>query len=110
MARVKALTQSMYYVLLSLEEERHGYEIMQYVDWLTEGRVKIGPGTLYTLLARFEEESLIRMVAEKDNKKTYRRTEKGKLALEAEMDRLRMMLSHGEGIKGGRADEFEDRT
>ena len=55
----RILTQPMYYVLLSLREQRHGYEIMQYVEWLTKGRVKIGPGTLYSLLSKFEEDEWI---------------------------------------------------
>ncbi len=67
----------MYYVLLSLKESRHGYEIMQYIDELTDGRVKVGPGTLYSLLARFEEDDYIEMVSEEDNKKTYIITSKG---------------------------------
>ena len=62
MARKKldTLTEQMYYVLLSLTEERHGYGIMQYVSELTRGRVAIGAGTLYALLGRFEKEGLIR--------------------------------------------------
>ena len=66
---VKALTQPMYYILLSLKESRHGYEIMQYIDWLTDGRVKVGPGTLYSLLSRFEEDDYIEMVSSEDGKK-----------------------------------------
>lgn len=75
----KPLTQPMYYILLSLREERHGYEIMQYVEWLTDGRVTIGPGTLYSLLSRFEDDDSIEMVSKKgqqenlfDNKKRAR--------------------------------------
>ena len=52
MARKKldTLTEPMYYVLLSLVEERHGYGVMQYASQLTGGRVAIGAGTLYALL------------------------------------------------------------
>ncbi len=58
--KLESLTEPRYYVLLALyEEPRHGYGIMQYVNQLTQGRVAVGAGTLYALLARFEEEQLI---------------------------------------------------
>ena len=54
---LKVLTESMFYVLLSLlRQDRCGTEIVQYVDDTTAGRVSLGPGTLYTILAKFEEE------------------------------------------------------
>lgn len=57
---LKVLTESMFYVLLSLlRQERCGAEIVQFVDDITAGRVPLGPGTLYTILARFQEEGLI---------------------------------------------------
>ena len=56
---LKVLTESMFYVLLSLlRQDRCGTEIVQYVDDTTAGRVSLGPGTLYTILAKFEEEGL----------------------------------------------------
>ncbi len=103
----KPLTQPMYYILLSLREKRHGYEIMQYVDWLTDGRVTIGPGTLYSLLARFEADELIEMVSKKDNKKTYQLTESGKEVLTTEIERLEHLLNDAK--RGGDKDAFQNR-
>ena len=61
---LKVLTESMFYVLLSLlRQERCGTEIVRYVDDATAGRVPLGPGTLYTILAKFQEEGLIREAA-----------------------------------------------
>lgn len=105
----KALTQPMYYILLSLKEKRHGYEIMQYIEWLTEGRVKVGPGTLYSLLSRFEEDDYIKMVSDDDNKKTYLITEIGEGVLEFEIDRLRQLLNDANLVKGGNENEFQNR-
>ena len=51
----QTLTEPMYYILLSLLRDNHGYGIMQMVEELTEGRVAIGAGTLYSLLGRFEK-------------------------------------------------------
>lgn len=44
--RLETLTEQMFYVLLSLREERHGYGIMQAITELTAGRVSVGAGTL----------------------------------------------------------------
>ena len=106
MAKQRALTQPMYYVLLSLKESRHGYEIMQYIDELTDGRVKVGPGTLYSLLARFEEDDYIEMVSEKDNKKTYVITSKGNRLLNGEIRRLKSLLNDANKVLGGGLDEI----
>lgn len=103
----KPLTQPMYYILLSLREERHGYEIMQYVEWLTDGRVTIGPGTLYSLLSRFEENKYIQMVSKKENKKIYLITGLGHEILNREIKRLENLLN--DARKDGENDEFQNR-
>ena len=90
--QLKNLTEPMYYILLALQRENHGYGIMQDVEELTGGRVAIGAGTLYTLLGRFEREEIIRQVAEEDRRKTYIITEKGRQLLDEEIQRLRMLL------------------
>mgnify|MGYP001151516381 CR=1 FL=1 len=95
----------MYYILLSLKEERHGYEIMQYIEKLTDGRVKVGPGTLYSLLSRFEEDGYIEMVSDDDNRKTYLITDLGDEVLNKEIGRLRLLLKDASRVIGGRIDE-----
>ena len=102
----KPLTQPMYYILLSLREKRHGYEIMQYIEWLTEGRVTVGPGTLYSLLSRFEDNEYINMVSQKDNKKTYLITSLGTVVLNKEIKRLEQLLNDS---KRSDEDEFQNR-
>lgn len=106
----RALTQPMYYILLSLKEKRHGYGIMQYIEWLTDGRVKVGPGTLYSLLSRFEKDEYIEMVSDGSNKKTYLITDKGKEILDREIERLELLLNDARGVKGGNEDEFQNRN
>lgn len=91
----------MFYLLLSLKEERYGYEIMQYIEELTEGRVVVGPGTLYSLLSRFEEDSYINMLSEEDNRKTYIITKKGEKLLNKEIERLEKLLEDAKKVKGG---------
>ena len=50
----QTLTEPMYYILLALLEECCGVDIMEKVNALSHGRVQVGPGTLYAMLARFE--------------------------------------------------------
>jgi DNA-binding PadR family transcriptional regulator len=89
------LTETAYYVLISLNEPRHGYGIMQHVEELTGGRIKIGAGTMYGSLSRMEKEGLINSVAEEERKKIYEISEKGKILLKLEMTRLEELLEHG---------------
>ena len=89
------LTEAAYYVLISLNEPRHGYGIMQHVEKLTNGRIKIGAGTMYGNLSRMEKEGLISSVAEEDRKKIYKLSEKGKIVLKLELERLEELLDHG---------------
>ena len=102
MARKKldTLTEPMYYVLLSLVEERHGYGVMQYASQLTGGRVAIGAGTLYALLDRFERDGLLIRTRLEDNRKYYRLTADGRKVLEEEFDRLRRQVADGAAIFG----------
>lgn len=96
--KLETLTEQMYYVLLSLTWERHGYGIMQYVAELTDGRVSIGAGTLYALLARFEEEGLITLTDTREGRKYYTLTPVGMQTLEQEYDRLRRQVSDGAAL------------
>lgn len=93
--QLKTLTEPMYYILLSLLKENHGYGIMQMVDELTEGRVQVGAGTLYSLLGRFEKEKIIVQVAEENRRKIYKITEKGETLLREEYDRLNHLVADG---------------
>lgn len=77
----------MYYILLALLTENHGYGIMQTVEKLTDGRVVIGAGTLYSLLGRFEKEGFIEQTAERERRKIYVITESGRKILQEEYNR-----------------------
>lgn len=96
------LTEPMYYILLALLDECCGVDIMDLVEDLSRGRVRIGPGTLYTLLSRFEQESMIKEIQIQGRKRWYRITEKGKERLREEQERLRAQLADGERRLEGR--------
>lgn len=101
--KLKTLTEQMYYVLLSLTEERHGYGIMQCAAQMTDGRVTMGAGTLYALLARFEKEGLIVHTHTEDNRKYYRLTLEGRKTLEEEYARLCRQVADGAAALGKEA-------
>ena len=91
------LTEPMYYVLMSfLRQDMCGTEITEFVDRKTQGRVNLGPGTLYTLLARFLDEGLIKETQVDGRRRTYRITPKGRAAFQEELDRLRACAADGE--------------
>ena len=91
------LTDPMYYVLMSfLRRERCGTEITEFVEHKTGGRVRLGPGTLYTLLSKFQEEKLIVEAGVDGRKRSYRLTDKGRSIFEEELARLRACVDDGE--------------
>jgi DNA-binding PadR family transcriptional regulator len=102
--QLKNLTEPMYYILLALSEPQHGYGIMQEVERRTKGRVKIGAGTLYNLLSRFEEEKFIVQVSEENRRKTYTLTDEGIKILTEEYQRLKLLVSDGSDFLEGRVE------
>ena len=91
------LTESMFYVLMAfLQEERCGTAVAAYVEQRTHGRLRLGPGTLYTLLGKFQEEHLIEETQVEGRKRTYRLTDKGRAAYLEELERLRACVRDGE--------------
>jgi DNA-binding PadR family transcriptional regulator len=92
------LTESTYYILLTLVEPMHGYGVMQKVERLSEGTVKIGPGTLYGAFQTLEKENLIVKAGEEERRKIYALTEKGRQVLKKQINRLRIMVHSGSEI------------
>ena len=91
----QTLTEPMYYILLALTEECCGVDIMEKVKVISRGRVLVGPGTLYAMLAKFEENGVIRMTTSEGRRKSYIITEIGKEMLQKEYDRLKIMVEDG---------------
>ena len=95
-----ALTEAVYYILLSLTEPMHGYGIMQNVDRLSAGRVRLAAGTLYGAISTLLEKGwIIALDGGSDSrKKEYQITERGKAVLRGEIDRLQELLQNGLAI------------
>lgn len=86
--KFRTLTEQMFYVLLCLRTEYCGMDVMEQVKAMTNGRVTIGPGTLYNLLEQFQAAEMIRETKVEGRRKSYLLTEKGAAALETEYQRL----------------------
>lgn len=93
------MTEAMYYVLLALMHPNHGYQLMNEIEEVSKGRVKMGPGTLYGVLNRLQKDGLIIVVNDDGRRKTYSITEEGISALKIEYDRLTGMVDDGKIIK-----------
>ena len=98
-----ALTEAVYYILLSLYQPRHGYGIMQFVIEQSEGRVVLAAGTLYGAINSLLEKGWIRPLPYEASarKKEYEITAAGKSAVNTELNRLRELLENGLRITGG---------
>ena len=87
------LTEPMFYVLMSfLKRDMCGTEITEFVERRTGGRVRLGPGTLYTLLGKFQDEKLIEETEVDGRKRTYHLTAKGRSVYQEELERLRQCV------------------
>ena len=94
MARVKfkTLTEQMFYILICLKQECCGIDIMDMVTELTQGRISIGPGTLYALLGDFVKQGFIVETAVEGRKRSYVLTESGREVLKEEYERLKAQV------------------
>ncbi|MCH5194813.1 MAG: PadR family transcriptional regulator [Oscillospiraceae bacterium] len=97
-----ALTEAVYYVLLSLFKPNHGYGIMQQVEEMSAGRVKLGAGTLYGALNTLCAKKWIAPLSESagTRKKEYIITDTGKQAVYDEIARLKELAANGDKIIG----------
>lgn len=93
--QLDTLTEPMYYILIALLNPRCGIEITEFVLELTKQRVRLVPGTLYTLLSKFVSEGMIQEMQVEGRKRTYHITQKGKDMLKTEYDRLQLMVQEG---------------
>lgn len=87
--KFQTLTEQMFYVLLCLRKECCGMDIMAEVSKITDGRVSVGPGTLYNLLEQFVQAGMIRETKVEGRRKSYILTQKGAVTLREEFERLR---------------------
>ena len=96
--KFQTLTEQMFYILLCLRSDCCGVDIMEQVAKMTDGRVSIGPGTLYSLLESFQAEGFIRETRLEGRRRSYILTPKGQETLETEYQRIRWQMNDFERI------------
>lgn len=85
------MTETSFYILLCLRRESHGYGIVQQVEGLTRGALRLSPGTLYGTLSKMEKDGLIRFLREEDKRKLYHITPLGQEVLDLEFQRIQRL-------------------
>lgn len=82
------MTETGFYILLCLQQEMHGYSIVQKVKELTDSEILLSPGTMYGSLSKMEKDGLIRFVREEEKRKIYLITSLGLEVLNKEQERI----------------------
>lgn len=82
------MTETAFYILLCLKKPNHGYGIVQKVDRMTDGAVRLTPGTMYGSLSKMEKDGLIQFIREEDKRKIYQITDLGAEVLQIELNRI----------------------
>ena len=91
------MTETAFYILLSLSKPRHGYGIVKHVEEISESRIRLGSGTVYGTLTKMQKDGVITVFADEERKTVYEITEIGKKLIAAEITRLKEL--HQNAIK-----------
>ena len=87
------MTETGFYILFCLQKPNHGYGIVQKVEKLTDGEIRLAPGTMYGSLSKMEKDGLIRFVGEEEKRTIYVITELGTEVLELELKRIKRLYA-----------------
>ncbi|BBF42180.1 transcriptional regulator, PadR family [Lachnospiraceae bacterium KM106-2] len=88
------LTETTYYILIALMEPGHGYYVMQKVEELSDGKVRIAAGTMYGAIDNLVKQKMIASVPSEDKRrKVYQITEQGLEVLKLEVSRLNQLVN-----------------
>ena len=82
------MTETAFFILLCLRKPNHGYGIVQTVEKMTQGAIKLTPGTMYGSLSKMEKDGVIRFIREEDKRKIYQITDLGAEVLQLELKRI----------------------
>lgn len=90
------MTETSFYILLCLQKPNHGYGVVQRVEKMTEGEIKLAPGTMYGSLSKMEKDGLISFIREEEKRKIYEITELGKEVLQLELKRIKRLYRNSQ--------------
>lgn len=102
MDKYTPLTEAIFYILLAVRKPNHGYGIIQDVEMLTNGRVSLGPGTLYGAIQSLVKKNWIEIYSEETasrKKKQYVITDEGRSAFDIERKRLEELLENAKNME-----------
>jgi len=85
------MTETGFYILLCLQSPNHGYGVVQMVEKMTDGEIRLSPGTMYGSLSKMEKDKLIQVVREEEKRKLYVITELGNEVLQLEKARIKRL-------------------
>ena len=88
------MTETGFYILLCLKKPNHGYGIVQEVEEIKEGEIRLTPGTMYGSLSKMEKDGLIRFIREEEKRKLYQITELGAEVLQLELKRIERLYKN----------------
>jgi DNA-binding PadR family transcriptional regulator len=94
------LTEATYYILLALVAPQHGYAVMQEVKEISQGTVRLAPGTLYGALTSLEASNLISLAGTEGRRKIYLITDLGKEVLREQIHRFQIMIENAVSNNG----------
>lgn len=86
------LTEATYYILLALVTPKHGYAVMQKAEEISQGTLRLAPGTIYGAFTTLEENKLISMVGKVGRRKMFQISEMGIRVLLGQIQRMEIML------------------
>lgn len=92
------MTETGFYILLCLQKPNHGYGIVQMVENMTDGEIRLTPGTMYGSLSKMEKDGLIRFVREEEKRKIYLITDLGKEVLQLELKRIKRLYKNSKEV------------
>ncbi|MEK4970050.1 PadR family transcriptional regulator [Cytobacillus sp. FSL R7-0696] len=100
------ITDSMFYIMTALTRPRHGYAIMSLIEETTQGRIAIGPASMYTIIKKLLKQEWIYLQDGSDSRrKVYELTNQGKVVLKGEMNVRKLMVQLAEEGLGGMDNE-----
>ncbi len=94
------MTETAFYILLSLTEPRHGYGIVKHVEDITAGRLVLGSGTVYGTLTKMQKDGVITVFADEQRKTVYEITDAGKELMKVEITRIKEVHRNAIAFEG----------
>ena len=83
------MTETAFYILLSLTKPLHGYGIIKHVEEISRSRIQLGSGTVYGTLTKMQKDGIITVFADEERRTVYEITDIGKRLMTVEINRLK---------------------